>query len=181
MSEFTIPQPARAYEPTTVRSLPTLNQIAVEELRHAGGDRAEAISAMVQRLLSDEILREALIVPIVRNVCQQQISLAVRNQRERVWHAPTRKAGQSRVRTAAAVNKLSLMNFRLPSGKRLGDASGAEVRAASVDYLTQGRDRTIKGRWLGAVADAVPVNKIVRRVLDETRLGALRSKAEAVA
>ena len=134
---------------------------------------------MTQRLLSDENLRDALIAPIVREVCAQKISLLIRARRAQVWRAPPPESGRSRVATLAAVNRLSLMAFLLPSGKRLGDATGAEVRAAAAAFLAQGRDMVIKGRWLTAIADAIPANRMVRRVLDENRLQALRAQAEA--
>lgn len=176
--------PGPAFNPGAAgAAIPTLAQIAAEEFARTGEARTAA-QAMARRLFEDDVLREALLEPIVDRICTQAVSEVIRGKRDRVWNPPPQPsaaAGRRRVKVAAAVNRMSLMNFLLPGGKRLGDATGAEVAAAAVFFLKQGRDMMVKGRWCHAIAQAVAPNKVVRRVLDDARLQALRETAEAAA
>ena len=63
------------------RRAPTLYALAAEELERAGDDRAKAITARAHRLLADEILRQALVAAIIRNIAAGSIAAGVHHRR----------------------------------------------------------------------------------------------------
>jgi hypothetical protein len=74
--------------PPRLASPPTLEAIAAEELTFTGGNREEAVAAMRQRLLDNDDLREALVVPIIHQVCAQKVGAIIRSRRAATWNGP---------------------------------------------------------------------------------------------
>ena len=61
--------------------LPTLYELAAEELERVGDDRTKAIAVLTRRLLDDEVLRQGVVAPILDNIVKGTIATAVRNRR----------------------------------------------------------------------------------------------------
>ena len=160
------------------RQAPSLHALAAHYLKAAKNNRAEAEAATINAIFADNELREALAVPLVAGAVKQAVGEVIRQDRADVWSGPSPEAGKRRVKITARINNLLLMNFRLPTGKLLRDATAAEVKEAAMFYFKQGSDMMVKYRWLTAIAKAVPAGEIVGKVLREKQLRTLRTKAE---
>ena len=55
--------------------------LAAEEVERAGDDRAKVVTALTHRLLADEILRQVLVEPIIRNIAAGSIATVVHHRR----------------------------------------------------------------------------------------------------
>src|SRR5215813_7408022 len=139
-------------EPRRQRSsrLPTVEQVAREELQRSDGDVQQAIATMVDRINGDSRLYHLLMDPLVQAACYEIVSRVRRNQRSAIWNTPQPSTEETRrgVRALAAGTRTSLFSFPLPGGQRLGDATRDEVESAASFYINQANDMSVKGRWL---------------------------------
>lgn len=162
---------------------------ALDALEECGNDMKLATEALVSRVLSDPALFRVVMEPFVRDACAHAVRLCVKTQREASWR-PGRgnlsvvrtedAAGPARVAALVAGTVAGLMDFPLPGGKRLADATKGEVETASWSYRAQADDMSIKGRWLALIAKKLSPNDVVRNVLTEDDLTSLRQEARNV-
>lgn len=89
-------------------------------------------------------------------------------RRAYLWSRPS--APDARVSAMARINAVSLLDMRLPSGKRLGDATGAEVAEAADYYAEAARRHNDKARFFRAVVSRVGAKKTVGDVLTDAEL-----------
>jgi hypothetical protein len=157
-----------------------IQRLAAKVLSDADGDVQSATEALVKVIKKDPQLYRALMDPLVREACYSKVREICRSNRQSVWNTsqPTPVTGQQAISALAQATRSMLLNFPLPGGKALGDATRAEVETASREYLTNGKNMVVKGRWLAAVARLVPRNCVVRQKLTEQKLQSLKSKAE---
>jgi hypothetical protein len=180
-------QPRRSR--SRARQLITKEQLALEELERADGDLPQATQAMLNRITAEHLSH--LINPILEDGCYSILSQVRRQERSRVWHerqpsaqsrrrADRRRArsGRRRVEVLAEATIESLYMFRLPSGKRLGDANRREVEAAAGVYGSHLRDMSVKHEWLTLIASGLEADDIVRDVYSENKLRQLKARAE---
>ena len=159
----------------------TIQILAAKAIKWADGNVQSATIRMCADVMGDTKLYRRLMDPLVREACYSVIRAQCRMQKRAVWSAPQPSAGEHkrRIGLLADGTHLTLMDyFRLPGGTRLGDATKAELIAASAFYMKQGRDMVIKGQWLWLVSRAVPENKTVRAALTDKQLKSLRARAE---
>jgi hypothetical protein len=74
---------------------------------------------------------------------------------------------------------VSLYEWPLPGGQKLGDASRAEVTAAADFYSHLAERNGARGSWLRAVSEKVRGEKAVRDCVTEKVLQTLREKFNA--
>jgi len=148
---------------------------AREALEKAGGDTHNAAVILQETVSKRGGLYKALMDPLLTQACRDAIGLVVRTHRKSVWKHRTDSS--ERVVALAAGNLLSLMDFPLPGGKRLGDASRSEVSTAAEFYDRQAKDMAHKGRWLALIAQSVTDEQTVGQALDENRLSELQTEA----
>ena len=154
---------------------PSVAETARECLEKAGGDVRKATPLMVERVKASRVLRDALTAPLLSNACYDAISAECRQQRRHVWTPPNYTADGNGARVIALAT--SLLDFPLPGGKRLAEASRGEVAQAADFYATQAADMSHKGRWLRLVAQSVREDQRVADALDELRLAELQKEA----
>lgn len=95
-----------------------------------------------------------------------------RQERGALWARPTEP--DARVAALAAGN--SLLDFRLPSGIRLRNATADEVGAAADFYTKQAADMAWKAKWLGQIVGRIKKDKTVGDCLTDADLIAIREK-----
>lgn len=153
------------------------------EVNHQGDTRAAAES-LFRRLQGSPALYAAVADPLVQAQCWHLIGQVKRKARTAVWNAPNYEKGLSdaadNVRHLSNANRTLMDDFPLPNGKRLGDATHADLIEAMTFYGQQARDMQSKAGFLAAVAGRVKGGKRVRDVLKETDLVALRDRATNV-
>lgn len=166
--------------PVTATTIPNIRQIAAEELDRADGAVERATAAMQRRVLNDHALFRALMTPLVHGACYNEITSVCRAARAVIWRntQPSAEEGRRVIELTGRATARVLMNFQLPGGLRLGDATKSQVQEAAQFYLNQGNDMLIKGRWLQLINNAMPRNTTVASALTEQRLWALRRNAE---
>lgn len=154
---------------------PLISQAARDALDKAGGDIAAAVDVMHRTMRSDRALYAAVMEPLERSACYEAIASIIRQSRAKVWQAPN-AAADTGGRILALVRHL--MDFPLPGGKRLADATKVDLVAAAEFYSKQAGDMAHKSRWLAAVAGKLGDSDVVRTTLDEAALAALQKETE---
>jgi hypothetical protein len=168
--------PGVATEPTE----PTIALVAREALDIAGGNALKATELMVERVESDGRLYRLLMDPLVRLACYNVVSQQIRSKRKAVYKTkqPSKKKAKASVAALAAGN---LLDFPLPGGLRLGEATRNDVAAAQAFYASQASDMGHKARWLGMVLHALPKGKKVKDAITPAKLEAFKVEAEHAA
>lgn len=148
------------------------------------GDVKAATAALEQRVRASRALRDMLTDPLISNACYDAIRRQCHVERRQVWSPPVEKLVATRVAGAHRVVKLAagnLLTFPLPGGKKLGEATRAEVAQAANFYQSQSDDMGHKARWLQLVQQSIPDGKTVADVLNDKRLRELQKEARSAA
>jgi hypothetical protein len=156
----------------------TLRDAAKAALLQAGGDVRRATDALAARAMDEPEFLKAHYAEIIRTASYDAVSGAIRAERAIVWNTPqpTTIERRAQVTALASGTVRTLLDFPLPGGKRLGDATRGEVGEAADLYGSQARDMAWKARWLAHVAQSVPDGKRVADVLTAERLEELRQE-----
>lgn len=155
-------------------ALSPVSKAAAEALAKADGDVKAATAAMLAKVRKSRPLREALTEPLLEQACYAAITKQCRRQRNIVWTAPNYTAGGNGQRVIALAT--SLLDFPLPGGRRLGEATREEVMAGAQFYRGHADDMAHKARWLARIAAELKPEQRVADGLDETRLAALQKE-----
>ena len=155
----------------------TLRSLARETLEDADDDRHKALKALVARLKSHKELYKQVVGRLVERACLDELGNIVRDARGTIWAGGHTGASDAAERVKALARS-NLLNFVLPSGKRVAYATPAECKLYGENYLKQGRTMCHLGRWLCLIGENVPEGKVVHLVLTEERLNELRAEAE---
>lgn len=142
----------------------------------------KALPPMVERVLADDTMRDQVMARLIEAECRRVLEAEIqRRHQEHKRQTGGGPLGQARssdmAAWAGAVQSALLDNFRLPNGKRLGDANRGDLSTALASYETVAADATIKHRWLRLIQQSVPNGKTVREVLNESRVAELREEA----
>jgi hypothetical protein len=167
--------PAELPEPTTISEL-------AERLLSEFRIVQQALPPMVERVLNDEAFYRQAIIALVEGQCRRELDMAMATryqaEKRKTGGGPVAKARASNLAGHAEAVAASLMeDTRLPNGKKLGDATRADLRTALAAYQAQAADARIKAGWLQAVLQSVPEGKTVRQSLTDERLQELRDLA----
>lgn len=161
----------------------SISDVARESLDTADGDWKVAAGLMRDRVSEDAALRDVLFAPLMDSAIWTAIrteALATR----RAYHVAglrnhaDRNVADDGIARLAESNALSLLDFPLRGGLRLGDATHAEVMEAAVDYLKRGRTIMVRGKWLMAVAHIIASGGTVAEKVSVDRLSDLLACAE---
>jgi len=139
------------------------------------GDMPAAIEALAACITTDAELRATLMASIIRAWCRDQISAYVGSLRIAALGSGAQNHRGERLR---AVIGMTLFDFPLPGGKRLGDANAAEIAQGAQAYAETATDATHKSRWLQAVAAKVGKRNRCEEALTLAQLEALMEAAK---
>lgn len=162
--------------------LDTARQLALAALDDAGGDLETAADALSAKILSSPDLIKTHLAKIVEAWAHEQIRFALRDQRKSIVRSAS---AMSRPGLDAAMrNELArLMDMPIYGGKRIGDATPAEIRASAGQYRTSARSYGVQATWQEAVAAAAekngPADKPIKSTLSEATLAKLWEEADA--
>ena len=176
------PMTALAVVPTEDLDLDPLERLADEMLAEHRVTQY-ALPAMLGRVMADDDLRTAALEKLIGAECRRTLDarLAFRAQAEkrRTGGGPLGAQRSSNLSGWAGAVAESLMDdFKLPNGRKLGDAVRADLQAALASYQILADDARIKHRWLTFVLQSVPAGKTVREALTDARLKELREEAK---
>lgn len=158
---------------------PSLRLLAREALSEADGDWSDAAARLRARIERDPALRDALLATLIDGATWALIRGAAHETRS-AYTRPASEAStanaQDRIRHLARV---SLYEWPLPGGQKLGDASREELTGAADFYAQLAERNGARGSWLRAIAEKVRGEKVVRDCVTEKQLETLRSKFNA--
>jgi hypothetical protein len=105
-----------------------IQRLAARILNDANGDVQTATEALVRAVRKDPQLYRTIMDPLVREACYSKVREVCRANRQEIWHTPQPSiTAQQSIAALAEATRSMLLNFPLPGGKALGDASKAEV------------------------------------------------------
>jgi len=159
----------------------TLSEVAREELERAGWNVERAAHGMAARVKDDEQLLLRLLSEYLESVKDGR-RVAERSAIRAAYAHQSHDRSQrgDRVHALAAGNARMLMDWPLPDGTRLSDATREQVRKAAEGTYKQADTMRWDARWYALIAAKMPegTTKHVRSLLDEATLFKLREKAK---
>lgn len=122
--------------------------------------------------LTDEVIAEAL------EIASRSVGrMAIRDSRAAVCRrADSAREGSAKKTEALKEKVAGLLDFRLPGGKPIKDATGSECIEAAVFYHKIAETNRIRGRFLMLVGKKAG-DKLVSEVIDEKRCKKLYKEA----
>jgi len=158
------------------------NRVNVSEAARRAMDGAASYREGAQVLLDmaerDPTLMSAIIDPWKLRAAEEAVGLAMKTFRRRTWESTQRQIDPNRVAALIQSNREMLMDFPLPGGLALRDATKDDVTAAALFYSTQATNMGHKARWLDLIAKKVPKGKTVADALDNDALATLQEKTK---
>jgi len=152
-------------------SPPSLYTLAREALAVADNDIQAASDVLADRL-EDPALRRALSLDAIKMAAGGIIRTTRSSDRAAIEHAERmRRAGVAVLERAAAMSR-ALMDFPLPHGGLLRDATRKDVETAVAHYEGSAATATRRAAWLKSVAAKVPEGLTVGAALTEADLQA---------
>ena len=154
-----------------------LNQV-VEECIASGKDSQEAILLLLEKVRKDNYLYDELLGPYEHRAAQELVLLKTQDIRSKIWDSKQNQQSNARVKHLAEVHSILLMDFPLPGGVRLGEATKGQVTEASEYYIRRGKNMLWKGKFLERVAKPMQNNESVKSRFDEKKLQKLHKQEE---
>jgi hypothetical protein len=154
-----------------------IDEIAAECLDKANGDWDKAARGVRRRVdASPELYRELTEGSLGRLIWDRIKRAAFRKRIKCVRYA---KLSNSR-RADMDLGKATLLDFPIPGGGRLGDATHAQIREGAAVYHDHAYRNGLKGLFLDKVGDKMEATpkKTVEAVLSNLALAALLNEAE---
>ena len=124
---------------------------AIEAIEASEGSVLEATNILVEAAENNKELFKHIMDPILRTACYNIIRSHIRAERKIVWMAPNYSASGNGERVVA-LGQLTLMEFRLPNGMFLKDASTDDTWSAAIFYENQSTDMGRKAQWLKRIS-----------------------------
>lgn len=151
-------------------------KLAREAVYECDGDRDAALVLLRKWIDDDRALFERLIDPLIDDALANAIRRVATDDRSslRLVAANPDKGAAGIV----AMVERTLLDFPMPRGKRLGDATPAEVSEAAEYYRARERFNRQEARWYELVFEAMQGGSRVEAVLSHDALARLRRLAE---
>ena len=144
------------------------------------GQKSHHVGAkcLLEMARKDASLMAALMEPYEERAAYNAVRKQSSDLRREIWKKSTEQPANDRVGALVVSNMAMLMDFPLPGGKPLRDATGDEVQDAANSYRKQAVDMAQKSAWLKMVAANVPKGKTVGEALDEMALALFKEKTK---
>lgn len=155
---------------SAIETTPTsqsLHAIAREVLDANHGDPEQARIEMAERLAEPET-RRALAEDAIATAVRAKIA-AVRTYERAAIIRDQEKEAQGIARRAGAVDR-AFMDFPLPFGGKLADATKHDIHRAADHYEISAATQQRRAAWLRKIADMMPENVHVSAALTEAQL-----------
>jgi len=145
---------------------------AIAQAWEGATTNAEAAERLAEMMRADMELYREILAPFERDAAAMAVQRQKVATRSYIWTRPT--AADSRVEALARTNAVSLLDMRLPSGVRLGDATAADVQDAAGWYRDAEAQMRGKAMFFEAVAQKIKRGKRVADCLSAQELQKLR-------
>jgi len=132
----------------------------------------QAADNLLAAMRRDPALYALAMAPVEREVALRLTAEHKRQRRAYIWSRPAQP--DNRVIALARSNAVTVLDMRLPSGKRLGDARRDDVMDAAQSYNQAAKYHASKGRFFAAVARKLKGTRCVADVWTAAALEALR-------
>lgn len=149
----------------------TATELAQEAMQAANGDVLEATAILEQKARGDMDVWRALTDGLLKKACYDACRGICRTERRIIWNAPNYDAGGNGERIKA--HSSTLMDWPLPGGMKLKDATKADLIAAAEFYAKQAANMQSISNWLNQIAKKVK-NKTVGDSMTDDQLRKLR-------
>jgi hypothetical protein len=145
-----------------------LHQAARECLKKSDGTSQAAAALLIKRIRRDRVLRDEITDSHLPALCTQYIRQMMGTNRRAAF--PTGIVAVSKFGALLHSVGQEWLDFPLPGGLRLAEASRAELIEASERYMGQSKTMLRRARWLRLCARSVPEDKKAGDVLTNERL-----------
>ena len=149
----------------------TAREIAQEIMEQAEGDVLTATELLEAFARQNVQVWQAVTESLLRTACYDACRAICRGERRVIWNAPGYDAGGGGERVKA--HSASLMDWPLPGGKKLRDATKKDLLDAAGFYSMQASQMAAVSTWLECIAAKVKA-KTVGETLTDTQLRKLR-------
>lgn len=146
---------------------------AIREAWSAAQSNEEATERLLAIMRQDPAVYSLAMAPHEHNVAASLVSRQKIERRHYIWTRPA--APDNRVSALSRVNAVSLLDMRLPSGKRLGDATRDEVEDAAQDYTARAKFNSDKAGFFTAVARKMKPKQTVAAAWTAAELEEIRN------
>lgn len=155
---------------------PSLRTRTIAQALAAAEDGAGQRAALREMMEADEAVYRAIMDPWLEKAVASAIADAIgqkrRSERAYLWHRPAQ--ADARVQLLAQTNGYTILDMRLPSGKRLGDATGDDLAAAVELYRGQSKAAQEKAVFFAAIAARVKPGLTVAASMSAVEIERLR-------
>jgi hypothetical protein len=156
-----------------------IRDLAVEMYQKAGGNVDSAVQLFHQKLERNPSIYKSIVEPLVDWAIRDAVQRVNAQTRASAWSKSETEPDPQTLRGILQRAGDSLMNYRLAGGKKLGDATKAELLGMEEFMLAHGKTTIMRGKWLGLIAKRLKKeNDIVRKSLTEEDLKKLQEQAE---
>lgn len=162
-------------EPKTKRKINLLK--IVRECMDGCENYQQGAKVLLARAKKDPVLMSAIVEPFEYNACVDAIRRCMSEFRTRLLEevhskqgALSPEDGQSRVKALLHVNMLSIYDYPLPGGKKLGDATIDDLKVAKDFHNKSRRAHGNSARWYGRIARMLaesPASTVRERLTEE--------------
>lgn len=155
-----------------------LTKLAQDALQECNGDRVAALQLLRGWINNDRQLYDHLIEPMIDDACAEALRKVDKNNRSAlraIVRTPNPDRGAAGI---IALVAQTLHEFPLPGGKRLGDATPADVLDAVCYYREREGFMRREARWYELIHEAMQGGSCVEKVLSHDALARLRKRAE---
>lgn len=149
----------------------TVQKVA-QECVDATSSIQEAQNRLKRLTLEDSDLHRRVTAHLLDQACYDAVRAVHKGNRQKIWAAPNYTQGGNghRLKTMA----VTLLDFPLPNGVKLGDATGAQVIEAAEFYRKQAADMRNKAIWLKKVSECLDTGEKVRDNITHQQLEAMK-------
>lgn len=146
-----------------------LYSLAADALDEKNGDVQKAVNYLRLRLNKDRALLEIVLEEAVQFALSEKPRAASKATRYNLVASVERAANRGSVVALSRGIAASLLDFRLPGGKKIKDANRSEIEADAEFYGRQASDMGHKARWLRLIAQSIPDGKLGGDVISAER------------
>jgi hypothetical protein len=158
--------------PAKLKPLPQISVADFARKATEGAKNAEdAAKALLAMAKADPDLYRKIMEPYEFSACRDAIDRLRLNERAAIWKAAQGETrSNTSVRALARANTYTLLDFPLPSGTRLGDATVSDLTDAIGVYRAQASDMARKARFLELVCGRLKEGQRVSEALTPKEL-----------
>lgn len=145
-----------------LENVTSIRQKAIKAAWEGCETNAEAAEALRAMMETDQDVYDAIVGPILKSAAETAVAEYKVERRSYHWQRPV--APDNRVALLARANRASILDeWRLHSGKTLGDATADDIRSELALYREAERQAASKAKFFTAILGKIHEGKTVRQ------------------